>query len=376
MLPSKYLGVPLTDKPLSKAVWEPVINKLQDKTWKWTSRSLNLAGRLVLTKSTLQIVPIFMLSTLPSPKEVMQNIRNVQKDFLCGKGEEKKKWALVAWDKVCKPNIHRGLGLDDPQTLKKVLGAKLWWRWIKEPVSPWAKEKSYRKWRIWKNLVYSDDSPLKSQAEALKVMLEQRKILKSTSSDQLIWGKNNEGDFNLKEAKQITLGLEFPNLDKVWKDLWQNQNWMKIKLFMWLVQHKKILTWENLRKRGVASPSRCQPCELQEETMEHLLNLYPFTSTLWNWMASIFRQTDRDIGSITSTLKNWRKNFSVNEIINNAWDLVPGFIIWDVWKECNNRIFKKKFGSPQSIMAQIISQLKETIGALIKPPPKTASSSR
>lgn len=28
MLPSKYLGVPLTDKPPSKAVWEPMTNKL------------------------------------------------------------------------------------------------------------------------------------------------------------------------------------------------------------------------------------------------------------------------------------------------------------------------------------------------------------
>lgn len=28
MLPSKCLGVPLTDKPLSKIVWEPVINRL------------------------------------------------------------------------------------------------------------------------------------------------------------------------------------------------------------------------------------------------------------------------------------------------------------------------------------------------------------
>lgn len=48
-LPSKYLGIPLTNKPLRKKVWEPIIIKLQDKVRKWTCRSLNLAGRLVLT---------------------------------------------------------------------------------------------------------------------------------------------------------------------------------------------------------------------------------------------------------------------------------------------------------------------------------------
>jgi len=44
ILPSKYLGVHLTDKPLHKSIWEPVINKMQDKIKKWTIRSLNLAA--------------------------------------------------------------------------------------------------------------------------------------------------------------------------------------------------------------------------------------------------------------------------------------------------------------------------------------------
>eukprot|EP00253_Pinus_taeda_P010304 PITA_10304 len=112
-LPSKYLGMPLTEKPLSKGVWELVTNKLQDKVRKWTCRSLNLAGRLVLTKVVLHAIPIFMFSTLPTPKGVQKQIRSIQRDFIWGKGEEKKKWALVAWDKLCKAKAHGGLGLHD-----------------------------------------------------------------------------------------------------------------------------------------------------------------------------------------------------------------------------------------------------------------------
>lgn len=52
-LPSKFLGVPLTAKLLHKIIWEPMISKLQDKTRTWTMRSLNLVGRLVLTKFVL-----------------------------------------------------------------------------------------------------------------------------------------------------------------------------------------------------------------------------------------------------------------------------------------------------------------------------------
>jgi len=111
-----------------KSIWEPLIDKLQDKVSKWTIRSLNLAGRLVLTKAMLQAIPIFMLSALPAPKGVLQQFRNIQRNFLWGKEETKRKWALVSWDKICKPKNHGGLRLDDQEILSKALGAKLWWR--------------------------------------------------------------------------------------------------------------------------------------------------------------------------------------------------------------------------------------------------------
>lgn len=141
-LPSKYLGVPLKDKHMLKSIWDPMIIKLQDKLKKWTFKALNLAGRLVLTKAVLQSIPIFMLSALTTPKGVLEKIRNIQRDFLWGKEETRKKWALVSWEKICKPKSHGGLVSDDQEILNKVLGAKLWWKWVQEPRSIWA--------RVWK----------------------------------------------------------------------------------------------------------------------------------------------------------------------------------------------------------------------------------
>jgi len=53
-------------------------------------------------------------------------------------------------------------------------------------------------------------------------MLEQRKILKLEGQDQLRWGNNNEGAFNLKEAKLILLDLNSQAPDKIWQDLWRH----------------------------------------------------------------------------------------------------------------------------------------------------------
>jgi len=157
--------------------------------------------------------------------------------------------------------------------------------------------------------------------------LDRRKILVSEGNDQLRWCNNNEGTFNLKDAKKILLGLASQAPDKAWQRLWTQQVCTKIKLFTWLVQHRNILTWDNIRKRGVLGPSRCQLCEMQEETMEHLLNNCSFSSKLWDSFASIFQQLDRDLGSIINTLSKWRSNFTTNKVLSTAWALTPGFII-------------------------------------------------
>jgi len=126
-LPTKYLGIPLIARPMHKSIWEPVLNKLQDKVKNWTFRVLNVARRLVMIKAVLQSIPFFMLSTLLAPKGVLEQFRSIQTYFLWSKQETKKKWALVSWDKICKPKRQGGLGLDGQEILNKVLGAKLWW---------------------------------------------------------------------------------------------------------------------------------------------------------------------------------------------------------------------------------------------------------
>eukprot|EP00253_Pinus_taeda_P006439 PITA_06439 len=112
----------------------------------WTT----LCCKVDLVKVILKSIPVFLLSTLPAPKGVLQQFNNIQRDFLWGKEETRKKWALVSWEEICKPKSHGGLGLNDLEILSKVLGAKLWWRWVKEPEAKWAmtwKEKYAISWK-------------------------------------------------------------------------------------------------------------------------------------------------------------------------------------------------------------------------------------
>lgn len=50
-----------------------------------------------------------------------------------------KKWVLVSWNALTLPKIVGGLSLRDPYTLNQVMGAKLWWRWLKGGPDLWKK---------------------------------------------------------------------------------------------------------------------------------------------------------------------------------------------------------------------------------------------
>ena len=86
----------------------------------------------------------------------------------------------------------------------------------------WDQERNNGKWRNWKDLGHSDESPLKAQADTLTQDIEHRRILVSSSLDQLRWGNNPEGDFKLKEAKLEVAGFNYLDPDHVWKKIWQS----------------------------------------------------------------------------------------------------------------------------------------------------------
>jgi hypothetical protein len=76
--------------------------------------SLNLVGKLVLIKSVLQAMPMYLFYVLAAPKYILKIIRNMHQTLLSGGTKERRKWALVSWVTVCFPKLARRLGLRDP----------------------------------------------------------------------------------------------------------------------------------------------------------------------------------------------------------------------------------------------------------------------
>jgi len=129
-LPTKYLGNVLDYSSKRMKNWQGIIDKLNNRIANWAFRCLNIAGRIVLVKSVLQAIPIYSLSIMAAPSGIYTKLREIMRRFIWGGTEQRKKWALASWKTLTKRKESGRLGLRDPEKINRVLGAKLWWRWM------------------------------------------------------------------------------------------------------------------------------------------------------------------------------------------------------------------------------------------------------
>jgi hypothetical protein len=125
----------------------------------------------------------------------------------------------------------------------------------------------------------------------------------SADPDILRWGYTPNGNFTLKEGYNLQENFQNIQKEHIWEIIWKSKFWPKISTFLWLLVQNKILTWDNLRRRGFIGPSIFHLCQQQEETMEHLLNHCPFSELIWNQAAQSMRRTRRERNNIINTIK-------------------------------------------------------------------------
>ena len=64
--------------------------------------------------------------------------------------------------------------------------------------------------------------------------------------------------------------------------LWNCRTLPKIEMFIWSLMHERVLTGENLEKRGLAGQFRCLLCAEASKTISHLFLKYPYAISVWN----------------------------------------------------------------------------------------------
>lgn len=135
----KYLGILLHHKRVDRHTFRFIEEKLGKCLSKWKANFLSLAGRITLTKSVLNSIPVYYMQTNLLPNSVCDNIDRISRDFLWGSKEESKRTHLIAWEKLCYPKFCRGAGIKKAKTMNQSLLLKAGWGLIKNKDTLWAR---------------------------------------------------------------------------------------------------------------------------------------------------------------------------------------------------------------------------------------------
>ncbi|PNX94786.1 ribonuclease H [Trifolium pratense] len=87
----KYLGVPALGRAPRVQDFQYLVEKIKVRLAGWKAKQLSLAGRITLAKSIIQAIPIYPMMTTPIPTSVLKEIEKVQRAFIWGDTEEKRK---------------------------------------------------------------------------------------------------------------------------------------------------------------------------------------------------------------------------------------------------------------------------------------------
>jgi hypothetical protein len=137
-LPLHYLGLPVSDRPLSVADWNFLTEKVGHRVEPWQGLFLASAGRLELTNSCLSSLPMFAMGLylLHDTTHAAMD-RHRSRFFWEGVGP-KRKYHMVDWASVCKPREVGGLGIINTKFMNIALMLKWIWKIYQNEEGLWA----------------------------------------------------------------------------------------------------------------------------------------------------------------------------------------------------------------------------------------------
>ena len=96
--------------------------------------------------------------------------------------------------------------------------------------------------------------PTKDQLLALLIRRDHQ------ASDAICWGPNSNGLFTVMSAYSISTQSNSQHTTRFWNQIWKLQVPQRIRTFLWLAIHDKVMTNNERARRGFTSNPSCRCC--------------------------------------------------------------------------------------------------------------------
>ena len=103
----------------------------------------------------------------------------------------------------------------------------------------------------------------------------------------------------------------------LWKSIWSPFGLPKVIFFSWLLMHQKVLTGENLLRRGFLGPFRCCLCKAESESSDHLFVECVFIHSVWKLTLKDLQIAPPSGMSATALYSSWKDRVS-SSILNHV----------------------------------------------------------
>ncbi|KAK9055629.1 hypothetical protein SSX86_026714 [Deinandra increscens subsp. villosa] len=314
--PINYLGLPIGGNMNIAKNWKPTHDKFNGRLSRWKGKNLSIGGRLTLIKSVLSALPSYFFSMFRAPKNVLEGLERIRKQFLWGVSSESKRIHWVKWDKI--------------------------------------KNETSRLWRRVIDFIHSNASsvwngiPVKlSIAGPWKAISKIDQTLSNASCSISDFGDN----FQSSSIRSKIVNKEAEEINGIF--LWCNWVPLKINIHIWRASLGRIPTLTALHKRGIhISDLACRVCFEDIETIDHVFCSCPVACLLWDqigmWtkLPPIFSFSFKDILEFHSSVHGSKKK-------KKLFQAIFAVACWVLWKARNDKIHNGKSSAVEILMGEV-----------------------
>jgi hypothetical protein len=171
------------------------------------------------------------------------------------------------------------------------------------------------------------------------------------------WLMSDSGSNSAASAYRLQFlgSTESPLVASIW-DAWAPAKYRQL---AWLIVQNRVLTADRLMARQRPNSYFCPLCWRNLETAEHLLVECPWSRNLWTLVASRFGlaslgpETWRSSGPLPAWLASLA-SAAPTEV--KACKSIALLVIWAIWRERNDRIFRARERRPVEVRGDIIDE--------------------
>jgi hypothetical protein len=150
VFPFTFLGVPLHYERLKREDMQPLIDKLIKRMSGWRGSLLAYSNRLVLVKTCLASIPMYLMSFIKFPKWAIKLIESQMGHCLWNNGGDCHRYHLANWKLVPMRKQYGGLGVPNLRDMNICLLAS----WIRRYTND-----SDKIWKLMIDFKYKTSNP-------------------------------------------------------------------------------------------------------------------------------------------------------------------------------------------------------------------------